>query len=163
MNGVLKGLKLIRSIIATAAYAVVACLLMIDVIGREIFATSFLGLQQVSVYGAIVAGFLGLTLATSDNAHLRPSFLDFLAGEKHEASVSRLGDFVSAGFFLFGAWVAWTFVAVSLDSGDKAPVLYFPLWPLQLVIPYAFVSAGVKHLLMGLRPDLKPASAGLGG
>jgi len=42
-----------------------------------------------------------------------------------------------------------------MDSQDKAPVLYFVVWPLQLVIPYAFISAGVKHLIFAWQPELK--------
>lgn len=158
----LKWMKLSESIVATAAYAVVALLLMIDVIGRELFATSFLGMQQIAVYGAIIAGFLGLTLATSDNAHLRPEFMDFVAGQ-HEKAVQRFGDFLSALFFFSAAYVAFTFVLISMDAGDKAPVMYFLIWPLQLVLPYAFASAGVKHLIYGLRPDLKPFSGEVRG
>jgi len=37
------------------------------------------------------------------------------------------------------------------------------IWPLQLVLPYAFGSAGVKHLIYGLRPDLKPYSGEVRG
>lgn len=157
MKSVLKGLTLTESIVATIAYGLVATLLMVDVIGREVFSSALLGIQQLAVYGAIVAGFLGLTLATSDNSHLRPEFLDFVAG-RHSALFSRLGDLLSASFFFAGAYVAWTFVQISMESGDKAPVLYFVLWPLQLVIPYAFGSAGAKHLIFALRPDLKPHS-----
>ncbi len=162
LNAVLIWLKRTESVVATAAYAVVAILLMVDVIGRELFSSTFLGMQQIAVYGAIVAGFLGLTLATSDNSHLRPEFLDFVAGP-FEKLVKRLGDILSA-FFYFGAtYVALTFVAVSMEVGDKAPVLYFVLWPLQLVIPYAFFSAGLKHLIFGLKPVLKPYSGDVRG
>ena len=63
----IRSLRLIEAILATAAYAAVAGLLMTDVIGRELFQTSFLGAEQLAVFGAIIAGFLGLTLATSDN------------------------------------------------------------------------------------------------
>ncbi|MEX0284505.1 MAG: TRAP transporter small permease [Paracoccaceae bacterium] len=152
-------LRQIEAIVATAAYAVVAGLLMADVIGRELFQTSLLGTQQLAVYGAIIAGFLGLTLATSDNAHLRPEFMDFVF-RGHEEAIGRLGDLLSGLFFLGSAYVAWTFVAVSMEAGDRAPVLYFVVWPLQLVIPYAFISSGVKHLAFALRPDVKPVPAG---
>ncbi len=158
----LKWIRLTESIIATAAYAVVAILLMVDVIGREVFSTTFLGTQQLAIYGAIVAGFLGLTLATSDNAHLRPEFLDFL-GRKHEEAFCRIGDLISGAFFLGGAYVSMTFVIVSAEIGDRAPVLFFTLWPLQLVLPYAFASAGLKHFIFSLRPQLKPVSSGMGG
>lgn len=147
-------LRRIEALVATMAYAVVAGLLMTDVIGRELFQTTFLGAQQLAVYGAIVAGFLGLTLATSDNAHLRPGFMDFIF-RNHEQRIVRAGDLLSALFFIAAAYVAWTFVDVSMQAQDRAPVLYFVVWPLQLIIPYAFASCAVKHLVFSLRPDLK--------
>lgn len=152
-------LRTIEAVIATVAYATVAGLLMADVIGRELFSTSFLGADQLAVYGAIVAGFLGLTLATSDNAHLRPEFMDFTL-RLFDPLAERFGDVISAAFFFGAAYIAWTFVAVSMEAQDRAPVLYFVVWPLQLVLPYAFASCGVKHLVFALRPDLKPAKAG---
>jgi TRAP-type C4-dicarboxylate transport system permease small subunit len=148
-------LRLSEAVVATVAYAAVAGILMVDVIGRELFATSLFGAQQLAVYGAIIAGFLGLTLATSDNAHLRPGFMDFLF-RRWEVQVIRLGDAISGIFFFAAAYVAWTFVAVSMGAGDRAPVLYFFVWPLQLVIPYACLSAGLKHMIFALRPELKP-------
>lgn len=151
----LRLLKLAESIAAAAAYGVVAALLMIDVVGRELFAATFLGMQQLAVYGAIVAGFAGLTLATSDDAHLRPGFMDFAAGERGPQA-RRLGDFLSALFFACACAASFGFVLASMEYGDKAPVMYFPLWPLQLVIPYAFASAGLKHLIFALDPSLKP-------
>jgi len=148
-------LKFFESIVATAAYAIVGGLLIVDVVGRELFGVSLLGAQQLAVYGAIIAGFMGLTLATSDNCHLRPTFLDFVF-RFAEHNVQRFGDTVSAAFFFIGAYVSWTFVSASMDSLDKAPVLYFVIWPLQLVMPYAFISSGLKHLVFALHPHLKP-------
>lgn len=159
LRATLRTVTLTEAIAATISYAVVAVILMVDVIGREVFYTSFLGLQKLAVYGAIVAGFLGLTLAASDNAHLRPALLDRLTPPRLEQLVQRLGDVVSAAFFFSGAWICWSFVAHSMDSGDRAPVLYFLLWPLQLVIPYAFASAGLKHLIFAADPALKPAAS----
>jgi len=157
MSKFLDKLTLIESIVATGAYATVAALLIVDVVGRELFGTALLGAQQLAVYGAIIAGFLGLTLATSDNCHLRPAFLDFVF-QFAEHTVQRVGDVVSAVFFFVGAYVCWTFVVASMDNLDKAPVLYFVLWPLQLVMPYAFISAGLKHLIFARYPTLKPVS-----
>ena len=155
LHKIIDGLKLVESIVATGAYALVAGLLIVDVVGRELFATSFLGFQQIAVYGAIVAGFLGLTLATSDGSHLRPGFMDFIF-RNQERLVWRAADILSSIFFFASAYVAWTFVIISMDSGDRAPVLYFFVWPLQIVLPYAFASCGIKHLVFAIEPQLRP-------
>ncbi|MEX0339549.1 MAG: TRAP transporter small permease [Arenibacterium sp.] len=157
MQYILQGIRVLESVVATLAYAGVAALLIYDVIGREVFGTSFLGADQLAVYGAIIAGFLGLSLATSDNAHLRPAFMDFVF-KGREAFAIRLGDAISALFFLAAAVVAWSFVAVSMEAQDRAPVFYFVVWPLQIIIPYAFVSCAVKHGIFAMRPELKPAA-----
>ncbi len=157
MHMTLRTLRVLESVVATGAYAAVASLLIYDVIGREIFGTSFLGADQLAVYGAIIAGFLGLTLATSDSAHLRPAFMDFVF-KGREALAIRLGDTISAVFFLAAAVVAWSFVAVSMEAQDRAPVFYFVVWPLQIIIPYAFASCAIKHGIFALRPDLRPSA-----
>ncbi len=154
LQRVARSIRFVESLLATAAYAAVAIILMADIVGREIFGHSFLGAQQVAVYGAIIAGFLGLTIATSDDAHLRPKFLDFLL-RRQETLADRVGNTVSGMFFVAGAYIAWTFVAISMNSGDRAPVLYFFVWPLQMVIPYAFLSAGLKHLIFAIDPGAK--------
>jgi len=151
---ILRTITAAEGIVAAAAYTVVAALLILEVVGREFFAITFLGSEQLAVYGAIISGFLGLTLATSENAHLRPAFFDFVT-RSHEARICRGGDLLSSLFFFGAAIVAAEFVSVSRSSADKAPILYFVLWPLQLVIPYTFASAGVKHLIFTLQPELK--------
>ncbi len=158
----LKGLRLIEASVAAAAYAAVAGLLIADVVGRELFETAILGAQQLAVYGAILAGFAGFTLATSDGAHLRPEFLDFVF-RRFDEFASRFGNGLSATFFFAAGYVAWTFVEISMDAGDKAPVLYFVVWPLQLIIPYAFLSSGLKHLVFVARPDLQPRAPAITG
>lgn len=160
MRQLLHSLRMIESLVATVAYATVAGLLIYDVVGREVFGTSFLGADQLAVYGAIIAGFLGLTLATSDNAHLRPAFMDFVLRNR-EAAAIRTGDAISCIFFVAAAVVAWSFVSVSMEAQDRAPVFYFAVWPLQIIIPYAFLSCAAKHGIFALRPDLKPGADGV--
>ena len=52
--------------------------------------------------------------------------------------------------------VAVHFVAQSAEFGDKAAIFYFPLWPIQLVMPYAFFSCAFRHLAYALHPELRP-------
>ena len=53
-----------------------------------------------------------------------------------------------------GLYIADTFI-----NEDRAAVLYWPLWPFQIVIGYAFVSSAIRHLAFALWPGLKPAPA----
>lgn len=145
----------IEGAVATIAYSGVALLLIVDIVGREAFGISILGIKTVSIYVAIVAGFLGLVLATSANSHLRPEVFDQIIRGPLKLVTDRISDAVSAILYLVLTWFAFVFVGESIELQDKAPVLYFVLWPIQLVIPYAFLSSSLRHIAFAIRPDLR--------
>ena len=153
----LRLLTLVESIAAAIAYALVASLLIGDVVGRELLGKGIFGAQKMAVYCAIVAAFLGLALATSANMQLRPSFLDHLF---KGPMVDRIGDGFSSIFYIFLAVVAVLFIQQSMEFQDRAAVLYWLLWPIQLIIPYALLSTGLRHGAFAVWPDLKPAERG---
>ena len=37
-------------------------------------------------------------------------------------------------------------------------VLYWLLWPIQMIIPYALISTALRHLAFAIWPGLKPAA-----
>ena len=86
---ILQALQRIEEAVASFAYITVAALLISDVLGRELFGTSFLGAQKLAIYAAIVASFLGLSLATSAGAHLRPEIFDRLFSARHDRASPR--------------------------------------------------------------------------
>ncbi|OED37149.1 hypothetical protein AB833_24700 [Chromatiales bacterium (ex Bugula neritina AB1)] len=154
----LKALTRLESVLAMAAYTAVAFLLIGDVIGREIFSTPIHGAQKMAVYAAIVAGFTGLSLATAENMHLRPSFLDGVIPKRYHNCINRLSDTFACLFFLSMAIFGALFVRESMNFGDKAAVLYWLLWPIQIIIPYAFFTSALRHGLFALYPQTKPTT-----
>lgn len=160
MNTAARALRLLtlaESIAAAAAYALVASLLIGDVLGRELLGKGIFGAQKMSVYCAIVAAFLGLSLATSSNMQLRPSFLDHVF---KGPMTDRVGDAFAALFYIFLTVIAIMFIQQSMEFQDRAAVLYWLLWPIQLIIPYALLSTGLRHGVFARWPDLKPAERG---
>ena len=150
----------IEAVLAAVAYAVVAMLLLGEIIARELFYTSIWGSQKMAVFGAIVAAFLGLALATAANAHLRPQFADNWFPPAWRPAVGRFGDVLSCAIYASLCVVASLYIADTYANGDRAAVLYWPLWPIQLVIPYAFASSALRHLAFAVWPDMKPGSSG---
>ena len=149
----------VESVFACAAYSIVAFLLIGDVIGREVLSAPVHGAQKMAVYAAIVAGFIGLSLATADNMHLRPNFLDGVLPARFNAGINRMSDVFACLFFLAMAVVALLFVRESMRFEDKAAVLYWLLWPIQMVIPYAFLSTALRHGLFAAYPAVKPVTS----
>jgi len=146
-----------ESAVAALAYAAVAALLLGEIAAREIFQTSIWGSQKIAVFAAIIAGFLGLSIATATNRHLRPQFADRWWPSGWQGGLERFGDGLSAVIYCVLGVVAAIYISDTFENHDRAAVLYWPLWPIQLVIPYAFFSSGFRHMMFACRRDLKPA------
>ena len=160
MKAVLAVILRVESVLAAIAYAIVAALLLGEIIARELFYTSIWGSQKMAVFGAIIAAFLGLSLATAANAHLRPQFADNWFPSSWRPAVGRFGDVLSCVIYASLGVVAALYIADTYANGDRAAVLYWPLWPIQLVIPYAFASSALRHLAFAVWPDMKPGASG---
>ena len=152
----LRLLTTVESIAAAIAYVLVAALLIGDVIGREVFGKGVFGASKMAVFAAICSGFIGLALATAANTHLRPAFMDFVFAGPRATFANRLGDAFSCIFFAFLGVLGILFVMQSFEYAEKAAVLYWQLWPIQMVIPYAFFSTAIRHGAFAAWPELKP-------
>lgn len=153
MRTFLKRLLQVEAGVAVAAYTLTAGLLVADVISRELFSQAIWGAQKMAVFGAIVAGILGLTIAVADNAHLRATFADRVLPFPW---VDRLGDLISAALFAALGYYALIFVSESITFADRAAVIQVPLWPFQAIFPYAFFASALRHLAFAWDPTLKP-------
>ena len=147
---------LIEASLAGVCYAIVALALISDVFAREFFNYSIYGIQRAAVLLVITTAYLGLGLATSKNQHLRPRFTDGWVPGIYQSTVARFGDFLAAIAFAVMGWFALQLVLTSLHWGDRVNVILFPLWMVQWVMPYGFLSAAVRFSIFFLRPDLKP-------
>lgn len=147
----------IESGLAVAAYVLTATILTADIVGRELFNYPIWGAHKLAVFGAIVAAVLGLSVAVSNNAHLRANVADRLLPFPW---ANRAGDFLSAALFAWLSWYAWQWLGESITYKDRVEVINIPLWPFQLVLPYAFASAAVKHLAFALGLVYKPQPGG---
>ena len=149
-------LFLIESSVAIIAYVVIAALLLVDVGMRELAGSSIWGAQRISVYLMIVTGFLGLGLAADRGRHLRPNFADHLIPARFAALADRTGSAIMAAVFLYFAWLGIDFVRSAYEYGDMARTIKTPLWMIELVVPYAFLSIALRYGFYAIWPELKP-------
>lgn len=155
LGAILALMETVEGFVAMLAYAGVAALLITDVVMREFLGIPILGAQSLAVLGAIIAGFLGLSLAAAKGMHLRPAVLDHVLPARFDPYIARSSDVIASVFYFAIAYFAVRFVGESQLMGDKAAVLYFPLWPIQLVMPYAFLSCAIRHAAYAVEPELK--------
>ena len=85
-------------------------------------------------------------LSTASNSHLRPQFADGWFPRAWSPGVDRAGDVFSGLLYVGFAIVAVGYVEESIVARERAAVLYTPLWPVQIVLPYAFFSSALRHL-----------------
>lgn len=152
----LSGLFAVEAAFTITAFVVIDFLLIFDVTLREVAGTSVHGAQRISVYAMILIGFLGIGLASAQGRHLRPRFADGLVPDRLTLFGTRLGDAVMAMAWLVFAWLGLRFVREAREFQDMARVIDIPLWPLYLVVPYAFASTALRHALFARYPALRP-------
>lgn len=141
--------------VTTLAYGAAAVSLLADVLGREVLGQGVWGAPRFSVYATIVAGFLGLSLAAADDVHIRPRLLDFLISDQFEPLIDRGADLLSAFLYAALGALAVSFVWITFENGDRAPVLDWYIWPIQCILPYAFFSVAFRYLMQAIDPALK--------
>jgi len=152
----LSRLTWIEAAISIAAYALVAGLLLADIIGRELFSTSIYGAQKIAVQATMIAAFMGLTLATSQGSHMRAEAADALVPKRWCTQADRFGYVLSAILFAALAAISLKFMMETRQYGIRIPVLGWQMWPVQVVLPLAFGSSALKSLAFAVFPALAP-------
>lgn len=154
---VLGALFAVEATIAGLAFVLLAGALFADVMARELLGNGLWGAQRIAVYAMVVAAMLGFVVTTHLNRHLSIEAAAKALPPALAPAVARIGDVVSAGICLFLAGWAVHFVGVSYATEERGVALDILVWPIQVVMPWAFVSAALRHLAFAAWPDLKPA------
>lgn len=160
-KSILDKLLKIEGTVAAIAFLCAATAILADVVGREFFGQGIWGAAKFAVFGAVSAGFLGIGLATHAGMHLRPQFADGVIPARFEPAMKRIAPLIASSIFFFISALAYIYVRETFEYGQVAPVLDWPMWVVQLVMPYAFFSNGVRNLIYALQPDLLPKPAGV--
>lgn len=154
--------------VAMAAFTLIAALLIIDVVGRELWAplarasglttgaTGVPGGLKIAVYAMVLGAFCGIGIASATNVHLVPRVGAAWVPRPWAPWMARLGDAFTAAFMMAAAWYALQFVMASKATSMRAAVLGWEVWPFQLAIPLGFVSAALRHAMFSAWPGLKP-------
>ena len=156
IQGFLNAVSTIEKAVVVLSFSAVLAALSVDVIGREVFAHGLFGSSKFAVYALILCAMAGFGLATASGAHLRPRFLDFVTQGRAEAPARRAGRVASAAILLFLAWGAVDMVSFSRMIGERDLTLGWLVWPVQTILPVAFVLSALRHLIYAAFPELAP-------
>lgn len=136
--------------------AAMALLLIAEVFAREVLGHGFYGSGQIAVYMMIWGAYMGFSLAVAEGAHMRPRFTDTWLPRSWAPMLLRIGNFVSGSILLYMAWAGYLFVRGSYEFGETASTLGWQTWPIQIILPLAFLLGGIRHLSRGVFPRLSP-------
>jgi TRAP-type C4-dicarboxylate transport system permease small subunit len=154
--------------VAVAAFGFIAAIMLLDVIGRELLgpllrfvglnpgATGIFAAQKLSVFALVVGSFVGIGIATATGSHIAPRFAYGWVPAAWGPFMDRLADVLTGLFLAAVAWYGFKFVGSSLKTDLRAPVLDWPVWPIQLSIPLGFLSAAGRYFFYAVWPALKP-------
>jgi len=143
--------------VAVGAFVVITVVLFADVLGREVFGHGIFWAQRTAVYAATIGGLLGFTLCVAKGGHLRPSAFDKVAPAAWNRAMNRLADLLAADICLFLAVYGAHFVLNSFQLGERGQAIDMPLWPVQIILPYCFISAMLRYVVYAAYPALRPA------
>jgi TRAP-type C4-dicarboxylate transport system permease small subunit len=156
--------------VAVVAFGFIATILVLDVLGREFLgpllrflgfepgATGIFASQKLSIFALVIGSFAGIGIATATGAHIVPSFASGWVPAPWRPVYNRATDLLT-GLFLIGVvWFGIKLVGSSFKTDLRAPVLDWPVWPIQLAIPLGFLSAAGRYLIYAAWPLLRPAS-----
>lgn len=121
-----------------------------------IFPNGLIWSQPFALVLTLWVGFLGASMATKDNRHLKVEAVQKALPENLRRISGLISGFLTAGFCLLLAWLAWRYVGYQredwLDS-DEMGALYDGIdiakWQGSLILPVAYVLMAVRFVANG--------------
>lgn len=146
--------------LALAAFALMGCVVLADVVMRELAGAGIPGARELAVHAMVLLVLAAFGIATATRSHLRPRFADRWLPRSWERWMPRVADALAALALLALAILAAGMVATTAALAERSPVLGVPLWPLQSALPLALAISSLRHAAYARWPALAPAESG---
>lgn len=156
-NNTSRLLKFISSVeqwVTLSAFIAIAVVMIGDLIGREFFGYSFATSKRVALFLMFYIAFIGIPLATQQQQHLKISSIENFLPKRWTKCLFYLRHLITAGFTLtiMILTARYIFTGIALDERDA--LIGLPLWYIQFVIFYSFLSVSFRHILYIVTPTL---------
>lgn len=159
MEKFLDRLTKVEKLAASLLILVLTIFVIVDVGAREIFKTGIPWAQKGAVYMMIWAGFIGAIIVTHKVEHLRPEIADKFWKGKLKAVYLRVQNFMVMLFCLAMFYYSYLYVMESREFADRNVIIDMPMWVLQAIIPYCFLSMSLRYLYFVFSPREKDPGA----
>lgn len=129
----------------------VAAMLIVHVIGRQLFGTGVTGQVELTQMSMVIITFAGLGYGVRKARHICMSaFYDQLKGLPRKAALVTISILTGTLMFYF-CFHAWDYVEAIQSRGRDSSALQIPLWIPYMVAPIGFALAGIQYWLTAIR------------
>ncbi len=156
MRRFLEYVAMLEKLVILVAFTIMALILVIDVIGREIISTGIVGAGRMSVLPLAIMAFFAIGLSSQNDSHLRARVFDKIIPSRFDPVMNVVQDLITAAFCALVAYSAFLLVLESIEYEEKTRLLGWDLWPFQLSFVLAFAIAAMRHLIFALVPFARP-------
>ena len=141
----------VEKIILGSSVLFLAGLLIVHVLGRQLFGNGVTGQVELTQISLIIMTFSGLGYAVRRARHISMSaFFDQLSGKPRKALMIFIA-LGTAALMFYLAWHAGDYVTNIYERGRTSSALQIPLWIPYLAAPVGFVLAGIQFVLTAVR------------
>ena len=145
MQKLLSRIQLAVKLICSISIALMAAVVFIQVVNRNVFDSSFKWVEELSTMCMVCITFLGSALATSLNAHTRIElFVNLLPGQLPKI-VFALGDLICALFCVSLIFYCWPLIMQNLHT--MSPAMKLPLAINYIVFAFSMLLSAVYLVL----------------
>lgn len=157
-EAMLKALSQIERWLTTLGFVAMTLILFADVLARELTQSGLLTARQYGVYANILVVMFGLGIASSQDAHLRPRFIDNILPRGFKEATKGLKEAITA-VFAAGCTVLSAWITVeSFQLREVSALTGNYIAPFMAIMPAGFAFMTVRHTLYACWPDLTPES-----
>lgn len=150
----LKNISALERILTTLGFIAMTLILFADVVARELTDSGLITARQYGVYANIVVVMFGLGIASANDAHLRPRFVDNLMSSQFKAATEKLRQATTALFAWACAWLCAWVTLESYQLHEVSALTSMPIAPFMAVMPCAFTLMAIRHSVYSIWPGL---------
>lgn len=112
------------------------CIVVIEIVGRNLFSYSMIGADEIASFAVIWSVFFTASIGVKKNIHVRIDVLLMVLPATAARLVDALGTLLALVFTTYLTYSGWTLLQESIMLGEMTmTMLRMPLWIPQSIIP----------------------------
>jgi C4-dicarboxylate transporter, DctQ subunit len=136
-----------ESIIGGLFLTLSVSIVVIEIIGRNLFSVSMIGADEIASFAVIWSVFFTASIGVKKNIHVRIDVLFILLPPRAARLLDALGTTLSLAFTAYLTYSGWELVQESVMLGEMTmTMLRMPLWIPQSIIPVGGFLLSVRLL-----------------